>query len=142
MSFMRDKVFIDTNIFVYAALDDENEKNKHRSAVELLDNISDCNTIISTQVLNEFHSALIKHKILEKDIQEKLNSLINNNTVSLITIGTIKDSWRIRENYRFSLWDSLIIASALEAGCLTLYTEDLQHNQLIDNKLRISNPFV
>jgi len=41
-----------------------------------------------------------------------------------------------------TIYDSLIIASALEADCKILYTEDLQHNHLVENKLRIVNPFI
>jgi len=59
-----------------------------------------------------------------------------------ISINTIRMSWEVKLKYHFSVYDSLIIASALEAGCEVLYTEDLQHNQLIENKLRIVNPFV
>jgi predicted nucleic acid-binding protein len=139
---MRDKIFIDTNIFVYAALDDEGEKRKHQKVIELLDEISDKQTVVSTQVLSEFHSVLIKHKLHENDIQKKLNTIIDKNNVALITVETIKSSWRIRTDYKFSLWDSLIIAAALENKCSILYTEDLQNNQLIDNQLRILNPFI
>jgi predicted nucleic acid-binding protein len=47
----------------------------------------------------------------------------------------------VMERYRFSFYDSLIIATALEASCTTLYSEDMQHGQLIENKLLIINPF-
>jgi predicted nucleic acid-binding protein len=40
-----------------------------------------------------------------------------------------------------SYWDSLIISSALESGCKILYTEDMHHNQIIEGKLKIINPF-
>ena len=46
------------------------------------------------------------------------------------------------ERYRFSWFDSLIVATALEAGCETLFTEDLQHGQVIENRLTIFNPFL
>nr|NQU91866.1 PIN domain-containing protein [Bacteroidota bacterium] len=59
-----------------------------------------------------------------------------------ISIHTIRIGWEIRLKCHFSIYDSLIIASALEANCETLYSEDLHHNQLIENKLRIVNPFV
>jgi predicted nucleic acid-binding protein len=44
--------------------------------------------------------------------------------------------------YDFQLFDSIVVASALEAGCEILYSEDFQHNQLIENRLRIINPFI
>ena len=44
--------------------------------------------------------------------------------------------------YEFSYWDSLVIASALENGCEILYSEDMQHNQIIEDKLKIKNPYI
>jgi predicted nucleic acid-binding protein len=84
MSCMKDKVFIDTNIFVYSALDDEVEKTKREKAIELLKKFSGQQTIVSTQILNEFYSVLLKHNIPDKDIQDKLNIIINDSMVSLI----------------------------------------------------------
>jgi len=48
----------------------------------------------------------------------------------------------IAQRYQFSFYDSLIIASALEAGCITLYSEDMQHEQVIEKRLTIRNPFL
>jgi predicted nucleic acid-binding protein len=58
-----------------------------------------------------------------------------------LTMNTIRKSWKIKLRYHFSIYDSLIVASALEAGCTILYSEDLQHNQFIENKVRVVNPF-
>ncbi len=139
---MRDKVFIDTNVFVYSALEDEEEKVKREKAIALLKKFSEHQTVVSTQVLNEFHNTLLKHNIPEENILDKLNTIINNSTVLVITVETIKRSWELRKRYGFSLWDALIIASALDNNCSKLYTEDLQHNQSIENQLRILNPFI
>jgi predicted nucleic acid-binding protein len=57
----------------------------------------------------------------------------------LVTIHTALD---IRERYSFPWYDSLIVATALEAGCDTLYSEDMQNGQEIEGRLRIINPFV
>jgi predicted nucleic acid-binding protein len=138
---MKDKVFIDTNIFVYSALDDEEEKVKREKAIELLKQFSDKQTIVSTQILNEFYSVLLKHNIPDKDIQDKLNTIIKDSMVSLIRVETIKNSWELRAKYNISFWDSLIVASALENECQILYSEDLHHSQLIESRLRILNPF-
>ncbi|GAB4289651.1 MAG: hypothetical protein Fur0025_24150 [Oscillatoriaceae cyanobacterium] len=48
----------------------------------------------------------------------------------------------INEMYNYSYWDSLLIATALSNDCSILYSEDMQHNQLIENKTRIINPFI
>ncbi len=61
--------------------------------------------------------------------------------VSPLTVKTVRIGWKIKMKYRFSYYDSLIVASALENDCSILYTEDMQNGQLIEDKLRIVNPF-
>ena len=53
----------------------------------------------------------------------------------------VREAIALGERFQFSHWDSLIVATALEAGCDTLYSEDMQHGQLIDNRLTVINPF-
>jgi predicted nucleic acid-binding protein len=62
--------------------------------------------------------------------------------VFCLDMVTLEGAMSIRDRYRFSWWDSLIVASALQAGCDELCTEDLQHGQIIDNRLSIVNPFL
>jgi predicted nucleic acid-binding protein len=47
----------------------------------------------------------------------------------------------VAERYRFSFSDALIVAAALESGCTTLFSEDLQDGQVIDRTLTVRNPF-
>jgi len=54
----------------------------------------------------------------------------------------VSNAMEIHSKYGFSFWDSQVLAAALEAGCSILYTEDIQHNQFIEGKLRIINPFI
>ena len=61
--------------------------------------------------------------------------------VETVTVETHDRALAIVERYGFSLYDSLVIAAALNAGCRILYSEDLQHGQLIDRQLRVVNPF-
>ena len=133
-------MFIDTNIWVYAKIDG-NDSIKHKKAISLLRNLPN-QIVISTQVINEYYSALSKNKIKDIDIQTSIEQILPNVNVQAISIATIKKSWDVKLKYNFSVYDSLIIASALEADCKILYTEDLQHNQLIENKLRVVNPFI
>ncbi|SDN51183.1 PIN domain-containing protein [Desulfonauticus submarinus] len=58
-----------------------------------------------------------------------------------LTLDIVRKSWEIKEKYKFSYWDSLIVASALENNCSILYTEDMQDGQIIEKKLEIVNPF-
>ena len=137
---MKDKIFIDTNIFEYAALQGDNEDTKHEIAIDLIQKKSDI--IINTQILNEFYNALLKHKIQDSKIIDYIEEIVKNTKVANQNIETLKLAWSIRAKYKFSLWDSLVVASAKQNNCKILYTEDMQHNQIIEDKLTIENPFL
>jgi len=143
---MGDKIFIDTNIFVYAFLDNsknQKEHMKHMEAKKLLQSFdNNYKMIISTQVCNEYYSALLKNKILDIEIQQSLKELISIIEVSAISKLTILNLIDLKNKYKYSYWDSLIISSALENNCSILYSEDMQHKQIIENQLQIINPFI
>lgn len=67
--------------------------------------------------------------------------LDNSFEICNFTIKTQVKALRIKEKYKYQYYDSLIIATALERGCSALYSEDMQHNQNIESKLIIKNPF-
>lgn len=137
---MSDKIFIDTNIFVYAKLATEKEIEKQHQAKQFLK--SQQNTVvISTQVLSEFTSVLIKHRIDDETIKNAIAEITQDCIVAPVSFNTIQTAWEIKTRYQFSYWDSVIIASALENECAILATEDLQDNQIIAEKLRVKNPF-
>jgi predicted nucleic acid-binding protein len=100
--------------------------------------------LIPVQVLNEFHWILKrKYRIDEVEIREKVNNgILNIVSVVPLDLKNYKTAYKIRDNYNFSYWDSLIITSALEKGCETLYSEDMAHIQIIENKLTIKNPLI
>ncbi|MEW6087990.1 MAG: PIN domain-containing protein [bacterium] len=138
---MKDRVFIDTNIYVYSSLEDNLHIEKRNKAVNFIKTID--KTIISnTQVINEFYVILVRNKISDSMIQERVEEIIKNTELILITVESIRLSWKIKEKYKYSYWDSLILASALENGCSCVYTEDMQNGQLIEEKLNIINPFL
>jgi predicted nucleic acid-binding protein len=137
---MKDKIFVDTNIFIYSAVEDNFHLDKRNKAVELIQR-EEFEIVISTQVINEFYAILIKNKISDAEIQERIYELIENAVLVNVIFKTMQSAWKIRERYGFSYWDSLIVASALECNCSILYTEDLQDGQLIEKKLKIINPF-
>lgn len=62
-------------------------------------------------------------------------------TIEALTIDIHDRGKLICERYGLSVYDAMIVAAALIAGCETLYTEDMQDGQLIDNQLHIKNPF-
>lgn len=132
------KHFIDTNVLIYAYSNDEPEKSQQANEVIFADN-----TLISLQVINEFSNiCLRKLNITPQNIIASIEEL-----TSIIIVTGFSQSTQIRalqliNKYRFSYYDSLIIATALENSCSVLYSEDMQHNQKIENQLRIINPFL
>ncbi len=134
---MNHKSFIDTNIWIYAHLENDDEKNNQ--ALTLLDSLSEL--AISTQVLNEYYSVMLKYKIADEIIQDNINVIIEASNVALIEISTLQLAHKIRLQNGFSYWDSLMIASAIQNNCTILYSEDLQHQQKIQT-LTVINPFV
>jgi predicted nucleic acid-binding protein len=136
---MKDKIFIDTNIVVYAHLKQVSEIAKWEIAFKLINNNQ---FVMSTQVLSEYYAALLKNKVDDKLIQDNIGLLIKNHEICAITVIVIQLTHQIKLKYHFSYWDSLILATALENKCTQLYSEDMQHQQLIENRLQIINPFL
>ena len=99
--------------------------------------------IISVQVLNEFASvATRKLGMSWVEIREVLSQVRAVCPVEPITVETHDRGLQIAERYGLSIYDAMIIASALLAGCTTLYSEDMQHGQVVADQLIIRNPFV
>ena len=101
-------------------------------------------TIISTQVLQEMCNTLGSKYMLDySSIKDTLQECIStSNEIYTNHQHTIIKACDIAKRYNFSFYDSLIISAALESNCDLLYSEDLQHNQIIDNVLTIVNPFI
>lgn len=129
-------VFLDSNIILYALGDDE---TKRVITTELLA----AWPTTSTQVLNECsHILRRKLKLSPERVAEELENVID--VVKLVDVGLyeIRTAWMLAARYGFSHYDSLIVATSLSAGCVTLYTEDMQHGQVIDERLTLINPFL
>ncbi len=137
------KCFIDTNVIVYG-FDKENE-SKRMISQDLISKIfiSDI-YFISTQVLGEFCN-IAEKKIVPGIPLEKIERFINTfpeNAIIRIDTTDIIRALRIKERYKYGFWDCLIIATAFNAGCNVLYSEDLQPGQVIDDALTIINPYI
>jgi predicted nucleic acid-binding protein len=132
------KIFLDTNIIIYSySLDELDKKQK---AIQCL---QAGQPWVSTQVLNETVNILKrKFSIDFTQISTVINELTQQLQIAIVTVKTIQSAISISEKYKFSYFDSLIVASALEAGCNFLYTEDLHDGQQIDHKLTILNPLL
>ena len=137
---MPDKCFFDTNIIVYSLLTNIDEK-KNSLSKELILNQSH-NSVISNQVINETINVLIKYNISNDKIKEISEIIFNSFDVFTINYSTIKIALDLRDKLNYSYYDLLILSTALETGCNILYSNDLQHDQIIGSKLRIINPFI
>jgi len=99
--------------------------------------------IVSIQSLNEFVSvARRKLGMPWKEVKEMLDIIcvLCPDPVP-ISLDTHRGAVAIAEKYGYSIYDALIASAALEAGCKTLYSEDLQDGQIINRQLTIRNPF-
>lgn len=131
------KVFLDTNVLLYGYSTTEPAKQ----AVTLRAMQAPM-AYVSTQVLIEFTNICRrKYGYDWLAIENLLAEILVNFSVHTNTAGTLLRATQVAQRYGFSWFDSLIVAAALECGCQTLYSEDLQHNQLLDGGLRVLNPF-
>ncbi|GAB1451925.1 PIN domain-containing protein [Draconibacterium sp.] len=134
---MKDNSFVDTNILVYCYTNDEPKKRE--KALTVCNNMD---TFISTQVLTELSNTLKKKFKLDwKSIELVISEINSGFHIFVNKPGTIEKACQIANKYNYSFYDSLIIAAALACNCSSLYSEDLQHGQIIENSLTIVNPF-
>lgn len=133
---MKGKFFIDTSVVLYAI---SNSDTKSEKAQHLLS----FNPTISTQVIAESINVMLKKfKLGKQEAFEKALDIITVCNLAIIKESTIKLAFEVSIKYQFSYWDSLIVAVALEQDCETLYSEDMSHDILINEKLKIVNPFL
>lgn len=127
--------FLDSNVLVYAFTRDA----RWVRATELLED----RPTISVQTLNEFCNVM--RRKLGRDWTWLKEVLATINALRLpvvpVTLDTHLEAVRIAERFGYSIFDSLLVASALRANCDTFWSEDLQHGMVIDGRLRIANPF-
>jgi predicted nucleic acid-binding protein len=133
---MTDKIFVDTNVVLYALGKDERKKAIARAVLAN-------QPLLSSQVINEAVNVCLRHfKFTRKQAYRFAERVMQKTDVLPVDENTIRKSAEIALRYQFSNWDSLIIAAALLADCTILYSEDMQHSQVIEKKLVIINPFV
>jgi predicted nucleic acid-binding protein len=136
---MSDNAFVDSNIWLYAFFLRPGEEQRHENAKALID--TPIRYVINEQVIAEVSSNLLrKAGMAEEALVEIVTSFYSRCRVVSPSQETHLDASRLRATYRFSYWDSLIVAAALESGCSVLYSEDLQDDQIVDGKLTIKNP--
>ena len=137
---MSDKIFIDTNLWVY--LYAKEPENKYLKVQKIIADDFD-SIVVSTQILGELFYVLSRKKLVEQDeAKEIILEIVSNFSINEIDTIKVLQALEINAKYGYSYWDSLIIATALPTDCITIYSEDMHHEQLIEKKTRIINPFL
>ncbi|QLF69262.1 PIN domain-containing protein [Peteryoungia desertarenae] len=127
--------FVDTNVLLNLASGDAQRADRAEAVIAE-------GGIISVQVLNEIANVLRrKMRMPWPDTHLFLDMIRALLTVEPVTWETHETGLRIAERYGLSIYDAMIVSAALMAGCDTLMSEDMQDGLVIDDRLRIVNPF-
>lgn len=129
--------FVDTNIWVYAHLKAPDD-GRHERALLVVQRGGDL--VISPQVVAEYYSVMRRNAQTDAWIQANLRAMFARTRLQPANAELLSTALALRNRYGFSFWDCQIAAAALLARCATLLTEDLQHAQLIDARLRVIDP--
>lgn len=133
--------FVDSNILVYAY--DKTAGTKFDKSSDLVETLwSTGGGCISIQVLQEFYVVATRKfagQTPRREILDIVEDLCSWNVHSPVTADVL-DAIRIRERYRLSFWDAMIIGSAVKLDCKILWSEDLNHGQDYLG-VRVQNPF-
>jgi predicted nucleic acid-binding protein len=129
------KPFIDTNVLIYLLSADAKKADRAEEIILVGGNVS-------VQVLNELANVALRQLAMPwPEINDVLSLIRSVCPVEPLTVDTHDRGCHVAERYKLSVYDSMIVAAALIAGCNTLYSEDMQDGLLIDNQVRILNPF-
>jgi predicted nucleic acid-binding protein len=141
---MKDKVFLDTNIFIYSIDASPEQKNKRDIARQIVrEQIRNDSGVVSIQVLQEFYQ-VSTHKIqVPLSTEEALEYLHYITILETMTadFNMVVAAIRLHQKYSLSFWDALILQAAKTAGCSLVLSEDLQDGFRLDD-LTVKNPFV
>lgn len=132
---MADRAFLDSNVLLYAVGDDDVRRQVAEALIAQ-------RPVVSAQVLAET-SAVLRRKFGREAsaVATVIEAVLLRVHCEPIAAETVLSALRWGERLGYSHYDSQIIAAALAADCSVLYSEDMQHGQLIDGRLTIVNPF-
>ncbi len=133
------KILLDTNLWVY--LYASNAGTKVAKTKQLIDEHFQV-IIVSTQILGELYYVLTRKGFQSKEHAKEIviKTVATFPVVGISAVNVVK-ALEVQTRYNYSYWDSLLIATALLNEVVILYSEDMQHNQLIDKQTKIVNPF-
>jgi len=127
---MTDKVFVDSNVWLYLFLKDD--EYKFKIAEKFIYEKGNNNIlVISFQVINEVTNVLRRKGFFESDIRAVIEQLSRICIVQNYSKDIVISASKLREESHLSFWDSLVVASAIASGCCILASEDMQDGQTI-----------
>ena len=134
--------FVDSNVILYL-LDDSDDRKREAANTLIRDGLQEGTVSISFQVVQEVLN-VVTRKFARPSTPEQTRAILNNILMPLWRAmpsqALYQHALEIQDRYRYSFYDSLVIAAALESGCTRLFSEDLQAGQRIEH-LTIENPF-
>jgi len=137
---MTDKLFIDSNVWIYLFTNEDN--NKCKIAEHFIQENSFNNILVTSyQVINEVTNVLKRKKYIESKIRFIIEGISNICVIQDYSKVILLLASELREKHHFSLWDSLIVSCASISGCRFLISEDMQ-NEMKIRKLTIKNIFI
>jgi predicted nucleic acid-binding protein len=136
---VKEKVFTDTNILIYHFT---REPLKY-DVTDAIITSSNLELVTSTKVLSEFANICLRKKLVKSnsEIKNHIEAISKLFIVAGLTKEDILMAMEIQKYFKISFYDSLIVASAVNAGCEKLYTEDMHHGLFVRKKMKIVNPF-
>ena len=136
---MSGRSFFDTNVLVYT--DDRSSPAKQRRAIDLVAEHRRAGSgVVSLQALQEYFVAVTRKLQVDAKTARRKVELIAEFDVAAPDVRDILAAIDLHRLHGFSFWDALVLRSAAQAGCTTLFTEDLQDHREIDG-IHIVNPF-
>ena len=130
-----DRAFFDTNVLIYAFAKDERR-------TKIAETLLSGGGVVGVQTLNEFVAVAVRKLAMPwDDVLEALSAIrVLFPSPVPVTVRTHDAALRIARRYGYRIYDSLVIAAALEARCNTLFSEDMKDGQAVEG-LTIRDPF-
>jgi len=131
------KIALDSNILIYNhSLDYESKRIIARDLFKE-------NPVVSSQVISEYINVMKRNFKMQKlELMQLCSLWLEKCSIQPVVFSTIQLAQHLVSKYDFQIFDGIIIAAALEADCDILYSEDIQNGQIVENMLKIVNPFV
>jgi predicted nucleic acid-binding protein len=139
---MHAKYFIDTNVFVYS-FDDRQPQKKEKALALIREALRTSMGMISTQVIQEFLNVATQKFAVPMKIEgakEYLRLVLNPLCQVYPNMALYESCLELQEETKYSFYDAMILAAAVQGGCASLYSEDLQDGQEIRG-VTVANPF-